>query len=294
MGIASPGSLIKDKNSTPFNVGKAIYLKPFQLGEVEPLKKGLQGRYSDPDKVIQEILYWTGGQPFLTQKLCHFMVESQEEKPRTVEQVVREQIIENWEYQDEPQHLRTIRNRILENEKLAPYLLILYRRILQEDGIIADNTPDQYELQLSGLVVREQNKLRVYNPIYQEIFDINWIQTQLWNLCPYAEDLKVWVASGYKDKSRLLWGKKLQEAIEWSKDKSLSDQHTLFLSASQQEEDKLALLEIEAELERQRKDKQFDYPYDASCRLVSIPSREFVKFQLGGRRGHIKSSSFNP
>lgn len=257
LGIGSPGNLVKDINSTPFNIGKAIYLPPFQIGEVEPLKKGLQGRYSNPDQVIEEILNWTGGQPFLTQKLCHLMmVESQEENPRTVKQVVRDHIIENWEHQDEPQHLRTIRNRILKNEQLAPYLLELYRQILQEDGIIAVNRIEQNELQISGLVVRHENKLRVYNPIYQDIFDINWIEAQLCNLCPYAEDFKDWLASGYKDKSRLLRGKKLQDGLEWSKDKSLSDKQILFLSASQQQEDKLARLEIEAELERERKDKE--------------------------------------
>ena len=142
LGIASPGSLIQDKNSTPFNIGKAIFLQPFQLGkEVEPLKKGLQGIYSDPDSEIKEILKWTGGQPFLTQKLCHFMVEeSQEENPRTIEQVVRDRIIETSESEDDPQHFKTIRDRILKNEQLAPDLLGLYRRILQEDGIIVYNT----------------------------------------------------------------------------------------------------------------------------------------------------------
>lgn len=258
LGIASPNDLITDKNLTALNIGKAIYLKPFQPGkEVEPLKKGLQGRYPDPDEVIEEILYWTGGQPFLTQKLCHFMaVESQKENPRTVKQVVRDRIIENWESQDEPPHLQTIRNRILKNEQLAPYLVELYRQILQEDEIIAVNKPEQNELQISGLVVRQQNKLRVYNPIYQKIFDSNWIETQLCNLFPYAEDFKDWLASGYKDKSRLLRGKKLQDGLKWSKDKSLSDKLNLFLSVSQQQEDKLARLEIEAELERERKDKE--------------------------------------
>jgi hypothetical protein len=63
---------------------------------------------------MQEILEWTGGQPFLTQKLCQFMVEeSEQENPRTVEQVVKSGIIESWESQDEPEHLRTIQARIL-------------------------------------------------------------------------------------------------------------------------------------------------------------------------------------
>jgi AAA-like domain len=87
LGVASPSNLIEDKQRTPFNIGKAISLKGFQLREVEPLQRGLEGKkFSNPQKVMQEILEWTGGQPFLTQKLCQFMVEeSEQENPRTVE-----------------------------------------------------------------------------------------------------------------------------------------------------------------------------------------------------------------
>jgi hypothetical protein len=58
-------------------------------------KEGLEGKFSNPQTVMQEILEWTGGQPFLTQKLCQFMVEeSEKENPRSVEQIVKSRIIE--------------------------------------------------------------------------------------------------------------------------------------------------------------------------------------------------------
>lgn len=261
LGIASPSDLIKDKNITAFNIGKGIFLKPFQSNDkIEPLIKGLQGIYPDPEGIFKQILDWTGGQPFLTQKLCDLIVkESQEENPRNVEQVVRQCIIENWESQDYPRHLQTIRDRIIKN-KNASALLGLCQRICQAEKfeIIADDTPEQYNLQLSGLVVKEENKLRVYNPIYKEIFDNDWIETQLQTFCPYAENLKAWVASEYKDTSRLLRGVTLQEAQEWSKDKSLSNQDKQFLRASQNQEEneRLAIERIEAQLERERQDKE--------------------------------------
>jgi Na+-transporting NADH:ubiquinone oxidoreductase subunit NqrC len=261
LGVASPSNLIEDKKRTPFNIGKAIALKGFQLHEVEPLEKGLHGRYSDSQAVMKEILHWTGGQPFLTQKLCQFMVESERDNPRTVEQVVRSRIIENWESQDEPEHLRTIRDRILRDEQRASYLLELYQQIRcseEQSEITADDTQEQSELQLSGLVVRQQNKLRVYNPIYKEIFEQNWIETQLRNLRPYSENFKFWVASGGSDDSRLLRGKALQDALSWSRDKSLSYQDKQFLAASQakEREEEIAALEKEAALERERKDRE--------------------------------------
>ncbi len=262
LGVASPSNLIEDKQRTPFNIGQAISLTGFQLHEVEPLEKGLQGRYADSHGVMKEILHWTGGQPFLTQKLCQFMVEeSVQDNPRSVEQVVRSRIIENWESQDEPEHLRTIRARILRDEQRAGYLLELYQQVRlaeEQSEITADDTLEQSELQLSGLVVRQQNKLRVYNSIYQEIFDSYWIENQLKNLRPYSESFRFWVASGGTDSSRLLRGKALQEAEEWAKDKSLSYQDRQFLAASKEKEiqEEIVAKEQEAALERERKDKE--------------------------------------
>lgn len=43
-----------------------------------------------------------------------------------VEQLVRSQIIQNWQSQDEPEHLRTIRDRLLFDEQQAGRLLGIY------------------------------------------------------------------------------------------------------------------------------------------------------------------------
>jgi hypothetical protein len=55
-----------------------------------------------------------------------------------VENVVRSRIIENWETQDEPEHLRTIRDRIIWNEQHASRLLGLYQQVLQQGEIAAN------------------------------------------------------------------------------------------------------------------------------------------------------------
>ena len=75
LGVATPGDLIQNKTQTPFNIGEAIELHGFQINEVEPLIEGLRERFDNPQGVIKSILDWTGGQPFLTQKLCKFIVE---------------------------------------------------------------------------------------------------------------------------------------------------------------------------------------------------------------------------
>ncbi|MEO1467386.1 MAG: AAA-like domain-containing protein, partial [Cyanobacteria bacterium J06633_1] len=75
LGVATPSDLITDKTQTPFNIGEAIELHGFKIDEVESLIAGLRERFDNPQLVMNEILDWTGGQPFLTQKLCQFMVE---------------------------------------------------------------------------------------------------------------------------------------------------------------------------------------------------------------------------
>lgn len=259
LGVASPSNLIQDKRRTPFNIGRAINLKGFQLHEVEPLRKGLDGKFADSQGVMQQILNWTGGQPFLTQKLCQFMVEeSEQDNPRSVEQVARARIIENWELQDEPEHLRTISSRILRDEERSGYLLDLYQQIHSHGDVVNNNSVEQSELLLSGLVCKQQDKLKVFNRIYLEVFNVNWVETELKNLRPYSEAFRAWVASGFIDESRLLRGNALKDAEEWGKDKNLSYLDKQFLAASKEKEiqEEIAAQEKEAQLERERKDRE--------------------------------------
>ncbi len=231
LGVATPSDLIKDKQRTPFNIGQAIELKGFNKDEAEPLAKGLVGKVTDPKGKLKEVLECTGGQPFLTQKLCKFILEDEQEL--SVEQLVRARIIQNWQYQDDPEHLRTISNRILIN-KHAERLLGIYQQILQKGEIGEDNSPEQMELRLSGLVVKQNSKLRVYNRIYESIFDHKWINQTLANLRPYAKELAAWLNSNSQDKSLLLHGQKLREAQKWQQGKELLVEDYQFLNASQE------------------------------------------------------------
>lgn len=96
----------------------------------------VDGKVHDPDAALERILYWTGGPPFLTQKVCQLVVQAAEAGRRSlglnqVNQVVETQIIQHWESQDEPEHLRTIRDRLLRDEKLASCLLGAYQEIVK-------------------------------------------------------------------------------------------------------------------------------------------------------------------
>ena len=136
LGVATPADLIRDTNRTPFNIGQAIELNGFQLYEAQPLAKGLELKASNSQAVLQAVLDWTGGQPFLTQKLCKLVLTSQSPVPQHhetewVEHLVQKRLLENWESQDEPEHLKTIRDRLLRNTQRSGRLLDIYQQILQ-------------------------------------------------------------------------------------------------------------------------------------------------------------------
>lgn len=260
LGVATPSELIRDKKRTPFNIGKGIELTGFEFAEALPLIDGFSQQTKNPETVLKAVLDWTGGQPFLTQKICNFICESKDEIPTGeeasfVENLVKNQVIENWESQDEPEHFRTIRDRILKrDENKAAYLLDLYQQIWHSQGIYTDNSIEQGDLQLAGIVVKEDGKLKVYNRIYQTIFDSLWIEKTLASLRPYAENFRQWLLSGKEDKSRLLRGEALAEAETWVKDKSLGFEDREFLAASrtQEQEEKAIKIEAEAKQEAER------------------------------------------
>ncbi|WP_193195324.1 AAA-like domain-containing protein [Nostoc sp. MG11] len=179
-GVATPSDLITDYQRTSFNIGQAIQLNGFQMHEAQPLLQGLTQKASNPQIVLNEVLSWTSGQPFLTQKLCKLIRSSLSRIPTNgeaewIENLVQTNVINNWESQDEPEHLKTIRDRILKNTRKPVWLLKLYQEILHQGKIVSVDSPEERELLLSGLVVKQQGYLKVHNRIYELIFNTSWI-----------------------------------------------------------------------------------------------------------------------
>ena len=311
-GVVNPSDLIRDRTRTPFNVGRAIELKGLAFEDTKPLASGLDGYGYDALALLQEILNWTDGQPFLTQKLCRLVQtalrtgqfcsavgESKACQQPTavcmevrsaaavVEEVVYLRMIEHWESQDDPEHLRTIRDRLLREELKAPRLLGIYESVLtsslplcdvsaaknrqevemQSDEVRSlayDDSPEHIDLLLSGLICIQQGRLTVKNRLYETIFDLSWVRDQLSQLRPYAKQLTAWVNSERKDDSRLLRGKALKDSQAWSQERSVSEIDHDFLMASEQYDRKivqerlksLRLKEVEKRLEVVRRSRQ--------------------------------------
>ncbi len=195
LGVATPSQLIKDTRRTPFNIGEAIQINGFSFQEARPLAKGLERKVNDlkiAEEILRQVLKWTSGQPFLTQKICKIIVDNKNVIPsdenliyKWIEEIVKSRIIDNWEFQDEPQHLRTIRDRIINSKEPMVKLLKFYLEILQYHDLPSNNSPEQSELVLSGLLEEKAGKLKVYNLIYKSVFDSNWVAEMLADMRPF-------------------------------------------------------------------------------------------------------------
>jgi GAF domain-containing protein len=150
------------------------------------IAQGLKEKSQNYKKLLTEVLKWTGGQPLLTQKLCQLIVEAEDSPPvgeeaEWFDRLVRQQLIEKWETLPELDHLRTIRDRLLRRNQRSVRLLQLYQRILRQEVVVANDTPEQNELRLLGLVVKQQGKLKPHNRVYEVIFSEAWIENALKN-----------------------------------------------------------------------------------------------------------------
>src|SRR5262249_20692186 len=92
LGVATPSDLIQDTRTTPFNIGRRIELTDFRDGEAAPLALGLSHRRdaegtesAEPEaqRLLQRILYWTGGHPQLTQRLCQAVADADPGDPKS-------------------------------------------------------------------------------------------------------------------------------------------------------------------------------------------------------------------
>jgi hypothetical protein len=137
--------------------------------------------------VLNSILHWTGGQPFLTQRLCDIAVQKAAQArvltlsllPQMVEvwveNLVRSHLINNWKTQDDPIHLRTIKNHLCWHQNRTGRILDLCQQLLQGVPVDVGHSPEQTVLLSSGLGVGLGDQLCIKNEIYRQVFSSEWI-----------------------------------------------------------------------------------------------------------------------
>ncbi len=188
LGVAKTSDFITD-SGVVLNLGKNIEIGTL-TGECKPLTLGLQQITDQPQTVINSILKWTGGQPFLTQVVCHLLVKQgkvndQVDWESYVAQSIENQIIINWRNQDHHHHLQEIENSLTRRNNIdkieKTQALDTYKFILSNGKIYWDEqNQTHWNLLISGLVrksiTQEGIYLQVANPIYEQVFNEDWMR----------------------------------------------------------------------------------------------------------------------
>ena len=171
LGTATPADLIQDTRVSPFNIGKRIELRDFTAQEAAPLATGL-----GDGALLERVLHWTGGHPYLTQRLCQAVMDS---NSKDVDQVCSDLFLTHSAKEGDD-NLAFVRNRLLKSEADLAALLDLYKKMCSGKSVQDDETnPLCALLKLSGVAKVEGGLLKVRNRIYEHVFDQDWVETHM-------------------------------------------------------------------------------------------------------------------
>lgn len=184
LGVASPSDLIRDTRTTPFNIGTRISLDDFTPEEAAPLARGLGGTDDESANLLGRILYWTGGHPYLTQRLCSAVAADPEARSASDVDRLCDELFLSRSARERDDNLLFVRDRMLRSESDLAELLELYRKVRAGKSVPdGEANPIVGALRLAGIARVEGGRLVVRNRIYEDVFDEDWIR----NAMPDAE-----------------------------------------------------------------------------------------------------------
>jgi tetratricopeptide (TPR) repeat protein len=224
------GLVVKQENK--LRISNRIYLSIFnlnwvdqELGRLRPMIHNttklfkLDKKATHPDLVLEQVLFWTSAQSFLTQKVCQLLCDYENfiavgREAAVVEQLVQTHLIANWEIQIAAEHLQAIQQNLVKNQFCNPVqLLRLYQQILQQRELPPQDNPVETELLNIGLIVKQDNKLKVANRIYQSVFNLDWINQELEQLQPLIQNtIKIFNLNEKSSNPEIL----VQEVLMWT------------------------------------------------------------------------------
>lgn len=203
LGVASPSDLIQDTRTTPFNIGRRIELTDFSEAEADPLVHGLGREEPLGTALLNRMLYWTGGHPYLTQRLCRAVAADPAVSDTEGIDRLCEDLFFSPRAQERDDNLLFVRERLLRGEADLASLLDLYAQVRRGKRVRDDETsPLVSLLRLSGIVTLAKQSpppprvrgggargesrgwgiggcLRVRNRIYARVFDLAWVTVHM-------------------------------------------------------------------------------------------------------------------
>ncbi len=186
LGVATPDQLIHDTRRTPFNVGHRVEVTDFTAEQARPLGEGLATDEDRRRHLLERILWWTDGHPYLTQLLCRHVAEAEREAegpieaPAQVDRVVETLLLAERALREES-NLKYTAARLTAGGRGARPRLRLYLRILRRQQPTGDSMARELaELKLSGVVkLSDRGDLQIRNRLYERLFTAAWVRRQM-------------------------------------------------------------------------------------------------------------------
>ena len=179
LGVATPSDLISDQRMTPFNIGRGIELGDFTSAEAAILAGGLSPHRETALTLLDRVMYWTSGHPYLTQRFCAELEKAGVHEPAKVDEVCRQLFLAN-DARTGDENLQFVRERLLRSELDQAALLDTYAKVCRSELVADDHHhPIINELRLCGIVRVAESRLQPRNRIYSRIFDLKWVREHL-------------------------------------------------------------------------------------------------------------------
>jgi WD40 repeat protein/regulation of enolase protein 1 (concanavalin A-like superfamily) len=151
-------------------------------GPLPPARTGGAGGCpGQPEALLQRILYWTGGHPYLTQRLCQAAASGNRGRTTPLATFsgvdeLCEELFLSPRARERDDNLLFVREQILRGEADTASILDLYGRIRRGKRVEDDEAdPLVTRLRLSGITRAVDGRLEVRNRIYARVFDPQWV-----------------------------------------------------------------------------------------------------------------------
>ena len=182
LGECDPLSLVDEPEMSPFNITQPVSLGDFTRADLDLFVTEMNLPAEKATKALDRVFYWTGGQPYLSQKLLRAISRDVMDGDviEDVDRLAVQQLAGRAALHSEP-HMSHIHRAIVGDEKRREALLSLYGRIRKGIDVPADlGSPLHRRLIAVGLlVIDEEGNLAVRNRLYGAVFTARWANENL-------------------------------------------------------------------------------------------------------------------
>jgi hypothetical protein len=169
----------------------------FDLPRTEPIGQYLKAAALLDEEQIETILEeqkLTGGKfgtiavlkGWLRQNTIDFFVEHLEVLRQW--QAEKNSLLDRGISLSQSKQLLNLHERLISDRQCDPVMLLkLYKQVWQQGSIVPNGSQEELELIKIGLLSERNNRITIADPMYQSVFDANWVDGELARLQPYSK-----------------------------------------------------------------------------------------------------------